>query len=205
MDPQSQLWFPRQRPGPNFTPWYGEATTRVTTQCHFQNCWQIRTHDLAAQSLTLYRLSYPGQRASDVTFTNKVIDASNGWQTIQNTTRMKKTLLAPAIGLSQLQTSHMMINPSLDSCPLTSLCKLHFTYNDIHFYIIKWHNKVKHTRKLAFKTINQTKDMYGIVEPVCPWLMTQLSLLRNNGDPSLSAPVIYHLAAKCGKAGYLLS
>ena len=34
-DPQSQLWIPRPGPGPNFTPWYGGATARVTTQCHF--------------------------------------------------------------------------------------------------------------------------------------------------------------------------
>ena len=39
-DPQSQLWIPRPRPSPNFTPWYSEATTRVTIQCHFWDCWQ---------------------------------------------------------------------------------------------------------------------------------------------------------------------
>ena len=59
IDPQGQLWLPKPRPGPNFTPWYGEATPRVTTQCHFQDCWQIRTQDLMAQSPVLYQLSYP--------------------------------------------------------------------------------------------------------------------------------------------------
>ena len=61
MNFSSQLWFPKSRPGPNFTPWYGEATTRVTAQCHFWDCWQIWTQDLMTQSLMLYRLSYPGQ------------------------------------------------------------------------------------------------------------------------------------------------
>ena len=39
-DPQSQLWLLRSRPGPNFTPWYGEATAGVTAQCHFWDDWQ---------------------------------------------------------------------------------------------------------------------------------------------------------------------
>ena len=30
-DPQSHLWIPRPGPGPNFTPWHGEATAGVTT------------------------------------------------------------------------------------------------------------------------------------------------------------------------------
>ena len=38
MDLQSQLWSARPGPGPNLTPWYCEATARVTTQCHFRNC-----------------------------------------------------------------------------------------------------------------------------------------------------------------------
>ena len=33
-DPQSQFCIPRTGPGPIFVPWYGEATTIVTTQCH---------------------------------------------------------------------------------------------------------------------------------------------------------------------------
>ena len=56
MDPWSQLWLPRPRPGPNFTPWHGEATARVNTRCHFWDCWQIRTRDRAAQIPMLYRL-----------------------------------------------------------------------------------------------------------------------------------------------------
>ena len=28
MNPWSQLWFPKPRPGPNFTPLYGEATSQ---------------------------------------------------------------------------------------------------------------------------------------------------------------------------------
>ena len=64
-DPQSQLWIFRPGPGPNFATWYGEATARVTTQCHFWNCpRQIWTQDLWAQSLTLYQLSYPGRHES---------------------------------------------------------------------------------------------------------------------------------------------
>ena len=35
--PQSQLWLPRPGSDSNFTSWYGEPTTRVTAQCHFQN------------------------------------------------------------------------------------------------------------------------------------------------------------------------
>ena len=38
MDPQSQLWLSRPGPGPNFTPWYGEAAAGVTAQHHFQDC-----------------------------------------------------------------------------------------------------------------------------------------------------------------------
>ena len=70
MDPRCQLWFPKKRPGPNFSPWYGEATARVITQCHFQDCWQIQSHDLTAQSLTLYRLNYvrPGKRYLPIDF-----------------------------------------------------------------------------------------------------------------------------------------
>ena len=36
-------------------------------QCHFWGSWQIRTHYLVAQSLTLYRLSYP-DRGKFLTF-----------------------------------------------------------------------------------------------------------------------------------------
>ena len=53
-DPQSQLLIPRPGPGPNFTPWYGEATARVTAQCHFRHGWQIRTHNLTIRSPTFY-------------------------------------------------------------------------------------------------------------------------------------------------------
>ena len=35
--PQSQLWIPRPGPGPNFTPWYGEATARVTAHITSRN------------------------------------------------------------------------------------------------------------------------------------------------------------------------
>ena len=38
-DPHSQLWIPRPRPDPNFTPWYGEGTAGVTAQCHFWDGW----------------------------------------------------------------------------------------------------------------------------------------------------------------------
>ena len=38
---------------------------RVTTQCHFWDCWLIWTHDLAAQSLMLYRLSYSSSPKPD--------------------------------------------------------------------------------------------------------------------------------------------
>ena len=56
-DPPSQAWIPRPRPGPNFTPWYGEATAGVTTQCHFRDDWQIWTHDLMTQTLSVHKLN----------------------------------------------------------------------------------------------------------------------------------------------------
>ena len=61
-DPQRQFRIPRPGPSPNFRPWYREPTAGVTTQCHFQDGWQIQIHDLAGQSPTLYRLSCPGRR-----------------------------------------------------------------------------------------------------------------------------------------------
>ena len=56
----SRVNFDCPLPGPNFTPWYGEGTTRVTTQCHFKDWWQrqIQTHNFVVQSTTPYRLSY---------------------------------------------------------------------------------------------------------------------------------------------------
>ena len=49
-DPQTQLWLPMPSPDPNFTPWpdpnftpwYDEVTARMTAQCYFWDCWQIR-------------------------------------------------------------------------------------------------------------------------------------------------------------------
>ena len=57
-DPQSQLWIPGLGLAPIL---HLEATTGVTTQCHFWDGYQIQTHGLTAQSPTLYRLSCPGQ------------------------------------------------------------------------------------------------------------------------------------------------
>ena len=50
---RSHLKIPTLRSGPNITPWLGEATAGMTTQCRFLDGWQIQTHDLAAQGPTL--------------------------------------------------------------------------------------------------------------------------------------------------------